>query len=221
MQPSVHLNRLLRIGISLAVVLSLTTIVKAQDWRGLRYLSDAQLSAKITQLRQQLNQKPDDYETLKTLGIAYSSQASRQSKSSIPKAVEFLTKAHQLNPEDSVTLVYLGSSTTMMARTTKNPLRKLKYANRGIALMDKAAKRDPDNVTVRMVRGMNATRLPAIFNRGEVAWEDFEHLASLIEQHPSIPRPVQKDVYTNLAKLHLEADEPETAAAFQTRADAL
>ena len=113
MQPSLHSNRLLGIGISLAVVLSLTTSVQAQDWRGLRYLSDAQLSTKITQLQEQLNQNPKDYETLKTLGIAYSSQASRQSKPSISKSVKFLTKAHQLNPEDSVTLVYLGSSTTI------------------------------------------------------------------------------------------------------------
>jgi hypothetical protein len=132
-----------------------------------------------------------------------------------------LSKAHALDARDSVTMVYLGSATTMMARTTADPMRKMAYVNEGIALMDKAVRRDPDHVAVRLLRGLNATRLPAALHRGEVALEDFEHVVELMAQYPDLPQATKKIVYTNLAELYRKANDQVKAEHFRKLAEAL
>ena len=109
----------------------------------------------------------------------------------------------------------------MLARTTRNPLKKMSHVNKGIGLMDKAIKLDPDNISVRLVRGLNSSRLPGFLNRGEVAIEDFEHLASLIPQRPHLPQSTRKLIYTHLADLYRQVDETAKADQVQQLADAL
>ena len=55
---------------------------------------------------------------LKAMGISYHMKATRDAKKYAPKAVEFLSRAFETNKDDHVTMCYLGSATTMMAKTT-------------------------------------------------------------------------------------------------------
>lgn len=143
------------------VVGLLATCGWAKDWHELSSLSEVDLTKKISELQARLKENPNDYDVLKGLGIAFHTKA-RKEEASIPNAVEFLTKAYEMNKEDTETMCYLGSATTMMAKTTWNPMDKMRYVNDGTALMDKAVRKDPNNISVRMTRANNSKAFPPI-----------------------------------------------------------
>lgn len=184
-------------------------------------LDDDQLTKQITKFKQLLEHNPDDYEMLKAMGIAYHFRAIRSDKKNAMKSVEFLSKAREFNKEDNETLCYLGSATTMLAQTTWNPIKKMSYANKGIALMDKAVRRNPNNISVRMTRGRNSMNLPDFLKRVDTGIEDFEHLASLIEAQPNDLKPIAKDVYTNLSSLYERRKEEAKAKKYAAMAQNL
>jgi len=199
----------------LAALFFLITPVWAKDWHELQDLTDVQLSEKISGFQKGLDQNPSDYEALKALGIAYHIKARKDAKEYASRAVEFLSRAYEINKKDSETMCYLGSATTMMANTTWNPIRKMSYVNKGTGLMDKAVKRDADNVSVRMTRASNSKSLPSFLNRGDIALEDFEYLAGLIEKNPESLASIQKKVYSNLAELYIKAEDQAKAEKFR------
>ncbi len=205
----------------LAALLFLATPVWAKDWHGLQDLTDVQLSEKISGFQKGLDQNPSDYEALKALGIAYHIKARKDAKEYAPRAVEFLSRAYEINKKDNETMCYLGSATTMMAKTTWNPISKMSYVNKGAGLMDKAVKRDPDNVSVRMTRALNSKSLPSFLNRVDIALEDFEHLAGLIEKNSGYLTSIKKKVYSNLAELYIKAGDQARAEKFRKLAESL
>ena len=81
--------------------------------------------------------------------------------------------------------------------------------------MGKAVKKDPDNASVRMTRASNSKNLPSFLNRGEIALEDFEHLAGLIEKNPKSLTSIKKKVYSNLAELYTKAGDQAKAEKFR------
>jgi len=174
-----------------------------------------QLSEKVSEFQKSLDKNSSDFETLKALGIVYHIKARKDAKEYAPRAVEFLSGAYEINRKDYETMCYLGSATTMMAKTTWNPIRKMSYVNKGTGLMDKAVKRDPDNVSVRMTRASNSKSLPSFLNRGDIALEDFEYLAGLIEQNPESLASIKKKVYSNLAELYIKAGDQARAEKFR------
>jgi len=109
----------------------------------------------------------------------------------------------------------------MMANTTWSPIKKMSYVNKGTGLMDKAVKRDPDNVSVRMTRASNSKNLPSFLNRGDIALEDFEYLAGLIEKNPGHLPSIKKKIYSNLAELYEKAGDRTNAEKFRKLAENL
>ena len=205
----------------LAALFFLITPVWAKDWHELQDLTDVQLSEKISGFKKGLDQNPSDYEAIKALGIAYHIKARKDAKEYAPRAVEFLSRAYEINKKDNETMCYLGSATTMMANTTWNPIRKMSYVNKGTGLMDKAVKRDAGNVSVRMTRASNSKSLPSFLNRGDIALEDFEYLAGLIEKNPESLTSIKKKVYSNLAELYIKAGDQAKAEKFMKLAEGL
>jgi cytochrome c-type biogenesis protein CcmH/NrfG len=194
-----HLGKM---GIIFLASIFFGTVSAAKDWSELNVMSESELTAKITEFQKRLDQKPDDFETLKALGIAYGILAREDAKKFAPKSIDMLTRAYEMNQNDYEVLCYLGNSTTMMANTTWNPMKKMSYANKGIALMDKAIKKAPDNITVRLTRANNAKRLPEFLNRGDVAIEDYEYLAEMIKHDPKALSYLEKEVHANLTELY-------------------
>ena len=169
-----------------------------------------------------LEKTPDmnnsDPETLKQLGIAYHGQAVEDPAAFAPKAVEFLTAAHDAKTEDWEALSYLGSATTMLAMTTDDLMEKMTYVNQGIGYMDKAVRRDPDNPTVRLVRANNAMALPDFLNRRHMAVADFEHLAVLFGSHPEMPAALKAEVFSKLVQLYEQSGDAEAARRYAQKA---
>jgi len=221
MKNRCQMNRLLIVGIILAMVYWSTAPVSAKDCQALSGLDGEQLAEKISEMQKVFDQNFSDGETLKCIGIAYHRMARKNAKTYAPKAVEILTKAFEANKKDYETMCYLGSATTIMAQTTWNPMKKMSYVNKGAALMDKAIRKVPDNVSVRMTRAYNSKNLPSFLNRGHLAVEDFEYLADLIEKNPKSYVSIKNDVYTNLAELHSKAGDQAKSEKFKNLAETL
>ena len=207
-----------RIAKSLLVCMTLligTGYVWARDWHELNDLDDGQLRDRVEALEKALDQDPENYDILKGLGIGYHHMAKNDAKGYAKKAVEMLTRAHEMTPDDNETLCYLGSATTIMARTTWNPIKKMSYVNKGVKLMDKAVERDPDNYSVRATRGLNATNLPPFLEREPIALEDFEHLARLFEKDADADTSLKRLVYKNLNGIYDRSGEKEKAKQYQ------
>jgi cytochrome c-type biogenesis protein CcmH/NrfG len=203
----------------LGVALWLIPVVWAKDWHELQDMSDRELAEQIAEFQEKLNQNPADYEMLKAIGITFHIKANQDVKEFAPKAVEFLTRAHEIDEKDYETMCYLGSATTMMARTTANPIKKMSYVNKGTGFMDKAVRKDPDNISVRLTRAFNSKSLPSFLDRGHIAMEDFEHLAGLIEKNPEVSQAIRKTVYSNLAELYGKAGDQAKAERFSRLAE--
>ena len=204
-----------------AMIFSLAGSLWARDWQELNRIDSEQLSEKISELQKIVDQNSSDYDTMKGLGIAYHIKAQKDAKKYAPEAVKFLSRAYEKTKKDYETMCYLGSATTMMAKTTWNPMKKMSYVNKGAALMDKAVRKDSDNVSVRMTRAFNSKQLPSFLERGHLALEDFEYLAGLIEKNPESLTSIKKQVYTNLAELYSMAEDHAKADRYKKLAENL
>ena len=213
--------RLLGIGIIILAVSCFSISATARDWRELSRLDEAELTKRIDEFQERLKQDPEDYETIKGLGIAYHNMARRDAKKFASLAVKTLTKACEMNNKDYEVLCHLGSSTTLMALTTRNPIKMMSYTNKGIALMDKAVRRDPDNISVRFTRAYNSKNLPFFLDRGGIALEDFQHLEEMIKKDPATFASIQKEVYANLAELYEKRGEEDRSAEYRKKTEGL
>lgn len=184
-------------------------------------MDTAKLDQEIVRLKDMEKRNPDDFDVIKSLGILFHTKARKDAKNYAPKAVGYLSTAYEINKKDYETMCYLGSAMTMMAKTTWNPIKKMSYVNKGTGLMDKAVRREPDNVTVRMTRALNSKNLPSFLNRGDIALEDFEYLADLIEKNPESLASIKKEVFTNLADLYKKAGDQARAEKFKKLAENL
>jgi tetratricopeptide (TPR) repeat protein len=216
-----NIHYLGKMGIMALTLILLCSVATARDWSELNALDESELTEKIDAFQKKLDQGPDDYEVLKGLGIAYHIKALKDPKAFAPQAVETLTKVSEKDPTDYVTLCYLGSATSLMARTTKNFFKMGSYSNKGFALMDKAVRNNPDNVSVRLTRAHNSKNVPAFLNRGDIAIEDFEYLAEMITHDPGSSAYLKKQVYSNLAALYKKRGKEDKAAEYSKMAESL
>ena len=207
--------------ITILVSFYIVSAVSAEDWHALQDMSESQLDNKIFEFQQRLNKDPLDYEMLKAIGIAYHTKAKKDPKTYATKAVDFLTRAHERERKDYETMCYLGSATTMMAQTTWNPIKKMYYVNIGTGHMDKAVRKNPDNISVRMTRAFNSKNLPSFLGRRDIALEDFDYLAGLIDKNPGSLQAIKKKVYTNLAELFRKRGDKAQAEKYGKMANSL
>lgn len=201
------------------VLLILVSTAIASDWHALHDLDEATISNQITLLQEKLKKQPENYEAIKGLGIAYHMRAKGDATGYAGKAVDFLTRTLSINAKDYEAMCYLGSATTMLAKTTWNPTKKLSYVKKGTAMMDRAVSEDPDNVSVRMTRAYNSMKLPVYLERGHLALEDFEHLVSLIEKGLVIDVLTRKKIYSSLVDLYAKKGDRSATEKHRRLAD--
>lgn len=182
------------------------------EWQKINSLGIPGIQELIENYQQKISGNSTDQAVLKTLGLAYFVLAEGNAEEYAPKAKKYLTMAYELNKKDYEVMCYLGSATTMMAKNTWNPMKKMNYVNEGAALMDKAVNKAPDNYAVRLTRGHNSRSLPDMLRRGKFAFDDFEHLAELIERDPEqSAMSVKNEVFKNLTELYSKSGEQDKA----------
>jgi tetratricopeptide (TPR) repeat protein len=213
MKPNTILRCLLALTVIIVVIAMGISVPVAEE-----NAPDGNPKAKLAQLaalKTVLEKRPEDYAALKKTGILYSELALDDPKAYASKAVDVLNRAHEMQPSDDETLCYLGSTTTLLANTTGNPFKKSGYVNRGCGYMDKAVRRSPDNITVRMVRATNSMSLPAFLNRRSKAFEDYEYLAQRFERELGLSDDLKQTVYRNLAELYEKAGDTDRAEKYR------
>ncbi|MFZ5518851.1 MAG: hypothetical protein ACOY90_19630 [Candidatus Zhuqueibacterota bacterium] len=138
------------------------------------------LSAQIPQWEEQLQSDSANVELLFQLGRAYHDLGGQhEDKSAVKKADVYLSKLMALAPDNAVAMVYYGSMLTQKARDAQLPWKKMSYMKRGFAIMDSAVVMDPDEAEIRLIRAINGTSVPGMFQRLKTALADFKHIESL------------------------------------------
>nr|VFK37853.1 MAG: hypothetical protein BECKTC1821E_GA0114239_1001120 [Candidatus Kentron sp. TC] len=139
------------------------------------------LEAKITRLEAS-GDGIGEIGRLKRLGIAWHNLSALEVGGASGEADKWLKKAFAASPDDYEVMAYYGSARTMVSRDSWNVLTKMDVANEGIALIDKAIRKAPNNIIVRMVRANNSLALPEFFERRPKAREDFSFLHERLDR---------------------------------------
>lgn len=71
--------------------------------------------------------------------------------------INYLSDKKELSP---LLLGYKGSATALLAKYSINPYRKVKYFNAGVAVVEKAIKKEPSNFELRYIRFSIQTNAP-------------------------------------------------------------
>lgn len=174
-----------------------------------------QLKEIIHEAEDTIKKNPSDKGSLKVLGIAYHNMGILEIRGAPKKSVEYLKKAYQLSPDDYEVLAYLGSAKTMVARDSWNVITKVSRVNKGVNMMDKAVRKAPDNIVIRMVRANNSLALPKFFNRRHLAKRDFLAIERLIEKNPSpIDSTTRAEVFYQLGMIYKEEKDASKAIIY-------
>ena len=144
--------------------------------------------AGIAELEQKLKVNPSDQQALMDLGRIYYDQAAAGEKNSIDKGIRCFDKALSLDSTNAVALAYRGSLWTMEARNSWWPPNKIKYLKRGGEELDRAVELEPDNMMVRLIRGINGLGLPSYADRLQTSLEDF----LIVLKHPDFPNQTRQ-----------------------------
>lgn len=134
----------------------------------------AQESAK--DLEAQLQRAPHDVNALMKLGVLYHNEGVAGNEKSVEKGFSCFDTVLALDPTNAVALAYWGSLWTLRARDAWWPFTKMSHVDKGIDEMDKAVELAPDDVRVRLTRGINSVNLPSMFKRLGTALKDFTFL---------------------------------------------
>lgn len=155
-----------------------------------------------------LQNDSNNVETLKALGIIYHNLGILRIPHASQEAFIYLEKVNKLSPTDYEVLAYLGSTKTMIARDSWNPLTKMNYVNEGIRLLDRAVDRDPNNIIIRFVRINNSLSLPGLFKRKKVAKNDLFYLLELSrERRNDFTQEMLAEIYFHLGEIYKSEGE--------------
>jgi len=155
-------------------------------------------------------------------------KANAGDKSLVPVAVEAFTKLNKQDPSNAVVLVNLGAVTSMMARTTMLPWKKISYAEDGMALQDKALamlnasteKVVYDGVEtglrVKFIAANTFVAVPSFFNRGAQGTKLMADVQSS-QSFEAAPLAFKGAVWLRAAKLAAEQKKPDDAKALATK----
>ncbi len=97
------------------------------------------------------------------------------------RAVKILERAEKTNPKDYELMAAHGSVLTMMARFQKKTSQQLRYTKKGFRKMDRALKKDPDNIGALLQRANNSLHMPVFLKRTHYARRDFKHILKLVD----------------------------------------
>ena len=114
-------------------------------------------------------------------GYNYYIEGANGKKESVDKALKIYEKLVKNNKEDSLLNAILGSVYFLKSRDA-NFFKKMGWVNKGKRFHDEAVKLNPDNIFVRMERGILSLNLPGFLGRFNFAVKDFLFLEKKINK---------------------------------------
>ena len=102
----------------------------------------------------------------------------------IEPTVALLKRIGQVEPKHTGrTQVYIGSLIALRGKHAFLPHTKLKWAKRGLAIMDSGLQESPNDIEALFIHGTTCYYLPFFFRRGDDAQRDFRKIIKLMPQH--------------------------------------
>jgi hypothetical protein len=179
------------------------------------------LDAVLRQAKSQLASDADHAGWLKAAGIASHQLAWLKVDSASEDAVEYLKRASARDPGDAELLAYLGSAHAMLARDSSMTVNKVGNTNKGLALLDRAVRRAPDNLTVRIIRGTVAYELPPMFSREKTAQDDYLFVVKAARAGARVSPERLSEIYYKLGQLAAKRKQTDVANTFYARASSV
>ena len=133
-----------------------------------------------------------------------------ENKKRVEPTIELFERIGQTEPKYAGrTQVYIGALVALKGKHSFFPHTKLKWANRGLAIMDSGLKKDPDDVEALFVHGAACYHLPFFFRRGDDAQRDFKEIVKQmpLQIHAYDPKLVKNIVVFLLENAKLTRDE--------------
>ena len=101
----------------------------------------------------------------------------------IEPAIALLKRIGQVEPKyTGRTQVYIGSLIALRGKHAFLPHTKLKWARRGLAIMDSGLQKSPNDIEALFIHGTTCYYLPFFFRRGDDAQRDFRKIIKLMPQ---------------------------------------
>ncbi len=144
------------------------------------YPTQQEAKENIKDLIAEYDKDPQNVKILKMTGISYHRIGESGDADAVVRSIEFLDKASKLKPDDNEIKAWLGSATSMRARDVIF-WEKMNYSNKGITLMDTAVSAEPDNISIRIIRGNNYLYAPSFLGKDSTAVSDLEFVAAKLQ----------------------------------------
>ena len=110
--------------------------------------------------------------------------AAIEDKKQIQPTIEMFERIAQQEPKYiGRTQVYIGALFTLKGKHAFFPHTKLKWAKRGLTIMDSGLKKNPDNIEALFIHGITCYHLPFFFRRSDDAQRNFKKIIKLMPQH--------------------------------------
>jgi tetratricopeptide (TPR) repeat protein len=152
-----------------------------------------------------------EFQRLLAEGETYYRKGIAGDERAVDMAIERLESALKREPGHPLAMVFLGSCYTLVARDKRIPWVKLRWAKRGLELIDRAVEQNPANVRIRLERFMNNLNLPSVLKRGDYIRDDLEFLIPRIDKTP-LPVDQRQSFYLEAGD-YLYREEQEDRAA--------
>jgi len=165
---------------------------------------------RIRELEGSLKAKPSDEAVLMELGRLYHDQAASGDADAVDKGFRCFDRLLTIDSSNVVALAYRGDLWALRAKDSWWPPNKWSYYRKGAAELDLAVGLAPDNMMVRLLRGMNALAAPGFLGRLPIALEDF----IVLLKHPAFPDQADElkvSIYYYAGLSYKRADDYEKA----------
>jgi tetratricopeptide (TPR) repeat protein len=165
---------------------------------------------RIRELEGSLKSHPADESVLMELGKLYHDRAAAGDADGIDKGFQCFDRLLTIDTANAVALAYRGDLWALRAQDSWWPPNKWSYLRKGSSELDLAVGRAPDNMMIRLLRGMNALAAPGFFGRLSVALEDF----IVLLKHPAFPEQsveLRVSIYYYAGVAHKRADDYDRA----------
>lgn len=113
---------------------------------------------------------------------------------------------------------YLGSSRLLEAAAAAAPLRKLELSRAGGMWLERAVAVAPEDVEVRVVRGLSLVHLPAFFHKRKLGQADLLWAYARLEQAEDVPAELRAAVCWQVGLLYERQRQVEAARDAWARA---
>jgi tetratricopeptide (TPR) repeat protein len=167
---------------------------------------------RLIEIETQLEQDPGNTDLLLEAIRYYHRFAMQGDELALDRAGQSTRQLLKLDRRSAEGLAIAGSLLTIKARRSGSLLKRIWYSIFAARNLDKAVETDPTNVSARTIRAFTALVLPGFLRRLRTAVDDFEYLARMKDEDPSLmPDEMMPKVYLNLGLAYAKLKDRERA----------